>query len=218
MPSFEGFGAASCSFFRGLEQSNTHEYFAQHQAEWQSAVEQPLLLLLEELAPKFGVGSKLFRPKRNPRYGAAGGPYKLMTYGVVGARSGSAIGSYVELSSRGLYAAAGYYEMTQEQLLRFRDARAEPSAGDALERTIANAVQRGLSVCGALRAAPGTKADAPRRPLRRSSLLAGARLAADVPELFQRAALDFVADTWQGAAPLGAWLDEHVGSNNPPKE
>ncbi|MGZ6695147.1 MAG: hypothetical protein ACXVFL_05820, partial [Solirubrobacteraceae bacterium] len=46
--------------------------------------------------------------------------------------------------------------------------------------------------------------------LRRKALIAGRRLPGD-GGIGREAALAHAGDTWRAAAPLTAWLDEHVG-------
>jgi len=143
---FAGFGPEAVGFFRGLEQNNTREYFTAHRALYEAAVKAPFQWLLRELASSLGASSKLFRQERDSRFSRDKSPYKVKTYGVVGARPGSATAHYVELSAAGLFAASGYYDMAPDQLASYRSAVADDSVVGALNpfslaRRIADRVQ-----------------------------------------------------------------------------
>jgi hypothetical protein len=82
-----------------------------------------------------------------------------------------------------------------------------------VEAAVTEARDAGLEVVGeALRTAPrGYPRDHPRiELLRRRALIAGRRLAG-AGGIGRDAALEHVAGSWRAAAPLNAWLDEHVG-------
>ena len=212
---FAGFGAEAVEFFRGLEADNSREYFEAHRVVWEAAVRAPMGALLAELAPRFGGKFRVFRQERRARFSRDRSPYKLKTYGVVAPRAGSGAALYVEVSSAGLFAASGYYELAPDQLARYRAAVADETRGVELEQLLQDAVARGLSVSGAVAGAPrGTAKNHPRLALlRHHSLLYGARLGAEEPALGERAALEFVSDTWKRGARVTAWLDENVGAS-----
>lgn len=215
---FVGFGREALGFLRDLQQNNTREYFEANRSLYDAAIKAPLKALLKELALGFATSFKLFRQERDVRFSRDKSPYKLKTYGVVGSRPGSATAHYVELAATGLFAASGYYDMQPDQLARYRTAVADDALGPELERLLKLAVTEGLEVSGAQGGAPrGTPPAHPRRELLRyRSLLYGARLAADAPELYERAALGFVTRTWERGAGVSAWLDRHVGKSSLP--
>lgn len=214
---FAGFGSEAIGFFRGLEADNSHEYFEAHKEVWDAAVRRPMSALLLVLAPKFGGKFRIFRQERRLRFSRDRSPYKLKTYGVIGGRAGSAAALYVEVSSKGLFAASGYYELAPDQLTRYRAAVADEARGVQLEQLLKDAVAQGLSVSGTVAGAPrGTAKNHPRLALlRQHSLLCGARLGAEDPALGERAALEFVNNTWNSGASITAWLDDNVGPSAP---
>jgi hypothetical protein len=88
--------------------------------------------------------------------------------------------------------------------------------GRALAEEVAAAREAGLEVVGqTLRTAPrGYPRDHPRiELLRHKALIAGRRLPGTAG-IGRQAALDHVAGTWRTAAPLNAWLDQHVGAQS----
>jgi uncharacterized protein (DUF2461 family) len=128
---------------------------------------------------------------------------------------------YAELSARGLYAGTGYYRLASDQLARFRAAVADDGLGPGLAAAAAAAEAAGLELAGEqLRSAPrGYPRDHPRiELLRRKALFAGSRVSPGARGIGRAAALEHLAGTWRGAAPLNAWLDEHVGASALPPE
>lgn len=218
---FGGFGPRAIEFFQGLEEDNSKAYFEVHRGIWEEQVKRPLEVLLGELAEELGGRPKLFRQNRDVRFAKDKSPYKITTYGVLLDRPGSAAGLYAELSSQGLYAGGGYYDMAPDQLPRFRAAVAAAPAGDNLAKVVAGLGRRQLTVAGAALAGMprGYAKDHPRAVLlKHTTLVAGALLPADDPRLTKRAALKFVARTWAHLEPLSRWLDQHVGPSTIPPE
>lgn len=211
---FVGFGSEALGFFRGLEADNSHEYFEAHKEVWDAAVRRQMGALLAELAPEFGGKFRVFRQERRLRFSRDRSPYKLKTYGVIAGRAGSGAAFYAEVSSAGLFAASGYYELAPAQLNRYRAAVADETRGGELEQLLKEAVAQGLSVSGTVAGAPrGTAKNHPRLALlRQHSLLYGARLSAEDPALGKRDALEFVNKTWSSGANITTWLDHNVGA------
>jgi uncharacterized protein (TIGR02453 family) len=203
---FEGFGPEAVAWFEGLERDNSRAYFHATRPTYEEQVREPLEDLLDELAGEIGGEVKVFRQHRDVRFSKDKSPYKTRTYGVI--HTGAAL--YVEVSARGLFAAAGYWRMAPEQLERYRAAVLDDAAGEALSAAVASSP---LEVFGPeLKTAPrGYPRDHPRVALlRHKSLIAGSRMPPG-PDLRTRAALDQVAGTWKNARPITAWLDQHVG-------
>jgi hypothetical protein len=93
-------------------------------------------------------------------------------------------------------------------------------AGAALAEATAAAQAAGLELSGeSLRTAPrGYPREHERiELLRRKSLVAGAALPGE-GGISRDAALAHVAGAWRAAAPVNAWLDEHVGPSTLPRE
>jgi uncharacterized protein (TIGR02453 family) len=205
MSQFRGFPREAFEWFAGLERDNSPAYFTATRELYERAVRGGLEAMLEELAEEFGGPVKVFRQQRDLRFSPDRSPYKTRTYGLVGGRL------YAQISASGLYAGTGYHQMTPDQLGRYRAAVADDRAGPALADAVAHS---GLEIAGeVLRTAPrGYPRDHPRiELLRRKALIAGRPLAAGdgIP---RDAALAHVAGAWRAAAPLNAWLDEHVGA------
>lgn len=218
---FTGFGPAAIEFFEGLEADNSKAYFEAHRDIWEVQVQAPLLSLLSELASQLGGRPKLFRQNRDVRFAKDKSPYKITTYGVLLDRPGSAAGLYAEVSSQGLYAGGGYYDMAPDQLPRFRAAVAAAAAGADLAKVVAGLGRKRLTVAGAALAGMprGYAKDHPRAVLlKHTTLVAGALLPGDDPKFTGRAAMKFVALTWERLEPLSRWLDQHVGASTIPPE
>jgi hypothetical protein len=82
----------------------------------------PMTELTEELAAEFGE-PKIFRPYRDVRFSADKTPYKTHIGAVVGGTG------YLQLSAEGLAAGAGMWQMSPEQLARYRAAVADDRPG-----------------------------------------------------------------------------------------
>lgn len=218
---FSGFGPGAIEFFEGLEADNSKAYFEAHREIWEAQVKAPLLLLLSELGAQLGGRPKLFRQNRDVRFAKDKSPYKITTYGVLFDRPGTAAGLYAEVSSHGLYAGGGYYDMAPDQLPRFRAAVAAAPAGAELAKVVAGLGRKHLTVAGAALAGMprGYSKDHPRAVLlKHTTLVAGALLPGDDPKFTGRAAMKFVAQTWERLEPLSRWLDRHVGASTIPPE
>jgi uncharacterized protein (TIGR02453 family) len=218
MEGFRGFGPGVFDWFAGLERDNSREYFAATRETYENDVRGGLEALLDELAADLGGEVKVFRQQRDLRFTPDKSPYKTRTYGIVHSVPAARAGLYAELSAHGLYAGTGYYQLARDQLERFRAAVADDTSGPGLERATAAAEAAGLELAGeSLRTAPrGFPRDHPRIVLlRRKWLIAGRRM---TPEggIDRDAALEQLAGTWRAAAPVNAWLDEHVGPSTLP--
>jgi uncharacterized protein (TIGR02453 family) len=211
---FSGFPPEVFEWFAGLERDNSKAYFTATRDRYETDVRGGLQAMLDELSQAFGGEVKLFRQQRNLRFAPdRSAPYKTRTYGLLYGVPGVAAGLYAQLSSSGLYAGTGYHQLARDQLERFRAAVADERTGPELAAATAAAQVAGLDVVGeSLRTAPrGYPRDHPRiELLRRKALIAG-RALPGTTGIGRDEALDHVASTWRAAAPLNAWLDEHVG-------
>ena len=215
---FPGFAPEVFEWFAGLERDNSRAYFTATRERYEAEVRGGLEAMLDELSEAFGGEVRMFRQHRDLRFTPDKSPYKTRTYGVL---QGAQAAYYAELSASGLYAGTGYHQLARDQLERFRGAVADDRTGPDLAAVAAAVQEAGLELAGAsLRTAPrGHPRDHPRiELLRRRALFAGRRLAG-AGGIGRDAALAHVAGTWRAAAPLNAWLDEHVGSSTlPPDE
>jgi uncharacterized protein (TIGR02453 family) len=172
------------------------------------------------LAEDLGGRVKLFRQHRDTRFSRDKSPYKTTTYGVIADRAAGEASLYAQLSSGGLFAGTGYYQLAADQLVRFREAILDDDAGPELERILDTVRTAGLETWGAsLKTAPrGFPRDHPRITLLRHKLLiAGRRLEpCGRSGLTRDATLQFTRDTWAACTPMTAWLDRHVGVSELP--
>ena len=218
-PSFAGLPREAFGWFAELEDNNSKPWFTAHRDTYDDAVRGPLEALLEELADEHGGEVKLFRQHRDVRFSADKSPYKTTTYGVIARRPDSLAALYLQLSSAGMFAGTGYYQMAADQLTRFRDAVADDATGPELDRAVAATHGAGVETFGeALKVAPrGYPRDHPRAHLlRHKSLIAGRRLTPGAKGITRDAALTHARTTWATCAPLNAWLDAHVGASEIP--
>ncbi len=120
----------------------------------------------------------------------------------------------MQISAQGLFAASGIYLMTRDQLQRFYAAIDDKTTGKRLETLVAEARSAGLDVGGsALKIGPrGYAKDHPRiELLRHKSLTVSQTFGPDENWIFTPSALARVVALWRAAAPINAWLAEHVG-------
>jgi uncharacterized protein (TIGR02453 family) len=206
---FGGWPVEAIEFFEGLEADNSKAYWTDHKPIYDRCVKAPMDELLAELAPVFGPG-KVFRPYRDTRFSKGKEPYKT----TIAARVASA--GYVQLSSGGLGAGSGTWHMAPDQLQRYRAAVADDRSGQALEDLLAELDRGGISTASheELRTAPrGYPKDHPRIGLLRRKGLACWQ---DWPVgawLGTKKAKDRIVSVLTAAAPLNAWLADHVGDS-----
>jgi uncharacterized protein (TIGR02453 family) len=215
---FEGFTPAVRKWFQGLEANNSRDYFQVHRDFYEESIRDQMEALLDELSERFEGEVKMFRQHRDLRFSADKSPYKTQTYGVIRHCPDAPHGLFASISARGLVAGGGYYRMARDQLDRYRDAVVDDGDGPELENAIARARKAGLDLWGeSLATAPrGYPKDHHRiELLRRKSVALGATL--EFGSGIGRAeGMRFVTKTWNAAAPVTAWLDEHVGASTLP--
>lgn len=202
---FTGFGEDAVEFYDGLLADNSKAYWTDRKAVWEKHVRDPMEALLADLEPEFGPG-KIFRPYRDVRFAKDKRPYKT----ACGATAGP---FYVQVSAEGLMAAGGYYQMSPDQVARFRTAVDDDRRGEDLAARLAALEKAGLTIAGErLKSRPrGFDADHPRLDLLRyKSLYAWRRWPPD-DVLHEPDARDRVAATWRTLRPLQEWLADHVG-------
>jgi uncharacterized protein (TIGR02453 family) len=212
---FEGFGPRVRKWFEGLEADNSKAYFTAHRDFFESEIRDQMDALLTELSEQFGGEVKLFRQNRDIRFSPDKSPYKTNTYGVLRGADVAGEGLYASISARGLVAGSGFHVMARNQLDRFRDAVAEHGHGTELGGLVGQAERAGLEIWGeSLATAPrGYPKDHEQIVLlRRKSLSLGSTLKFG-RGISRTEGLRFVTKTWRAAAPVTAWLDEHVGSS-----
>jgi uncharacterized protein (TIGR02453 family) len=203
---FSGWPEEALDFFEGLAADNSKAYWTAHKAIYEEKILGPMTELTEELAAEFGE-PKIFRPYRDVRFSADKSPYKTHIGAVI------AGAGYVQLSAEGLGAGAGMWQMSPEQLTRYREAVASDGLGAELEDIIATLEKADITVHGhgALKSAPrGYPADHPRVALLRYKGLTSWRQWPVAPWLETASAKDHLVSFFRTSMPLRSWLTAYV--------
>ena len=203
---FNGWPEEALDFYDGLAADNTKTFWNANKAVYTDKILAPMTELTEELAPEFGE-PKIFRPYRDIRFSKDKTPYKTHIGVVVG---GSC---YVQLSAEGLGVGAGMWEMSPEQLARYREAVASDLFGPEIERIAAGLEQDDITVHGhgVLKSAPrGYPADHPRIALLRYKGLTAWQEWPAGAWLESAQAKVRVVDFFRTTMPLRTWLHDHV--------
>lgn len=216
--SFAGFTPDTFAFFAELEVNNTKAWWEVNKARYEASVRAPLLALLEEIAPEFGV-AKVYRPYRDTRFSLDKTPYKDRAAAAV-FTTGST-GVYLEISARGLYLGGGYWMPGKDQIDRFRSLIDDVRYFGDLEATVEEMAEAGFALYqeGALKTAPrGFTPDHPRIHLLRLKHMVVERLEVPAEWMYQTSAAQMVANHWRKVMIWNEWLVENLGpSTEPPK-
>ena len=211
MATFKGWPAEALEFFDGLEEENTKAYWQRHKQDYETLVRAPMEELLADLEPKWGEG-RIFRPYRDVRFSKDKTPYKTHIGAMVG-------DGYVQLSSKGLAAGSGMWEMAPDQLERYRKAVGDDTTGAKLAKVVAAAREAGLDVSGhgELKTAPrGFPSDHPRIDLLRYKGLVTWREWPVAAWLGTRRAEERLVEFFAQSKPMNKWLDANVGPSTAP--
>ncbi|HEX2820369.1 MAG TPA: DUF2461 domain-containing protein [Streptosporangiaceae bacterium] len=203
---FSGWPEEALDFYDGLAADNTKVYWTEHKAIYAEKILGPMTELTEELAAEFGE-PKIFRPYRDVRFSPDKTPYKTHIGAVVGGTR------YVQLSAEGLAAGAGLWQLSPEQLARYRAAVAGDRLGAELEDIIAAIEKAGHTVHGhgVLKSAPrGYPPDHPRIGLLRYKGLTAWRQWPVEPWLETASAKDRLVSFFRTGLPLTTWLTDHA--------
>ena len=203
---FSGWPEEALEFYDGLAADNSKCYWTEHKAVYTDKILRPMTELTEELAAEFGEPT-IFRPYRDVRFSLDKSPYKTHCGAVIGGTG------YVQLSAEGLGAGAGMWQMSPEQLARYREAVASDDAGTELEKVIAEIEKAGITIHGhgALKSAPrGYPADHPRIALLRYKGLTAWRQWPVEPWLETASAKDRLVSFFRTTQPLCSWLTAHA--------
>ncbi|HXY71123.1 MAG TPA: DUF2461 domain-containing protein [Actinomycetota bacterium] len=213
MATFRGWPAEALEFFDGLEEENTKAYWQRHKQDYETLVRAPMEALLADLEPKWGEG-RIFRPYRDVRFSKDKSPYKTHIGAMVG-------DGYVQLSSKGLAAGSGMWEMAPDQLDRYRKAVGDDKTGKKLAQVVSTARDAGLDVAGRgeLKTAPrGFPSDHPRIDLLRYKGLVTWREWPVASWLGTRRTEERLVEFFTLSKPMNTWLDANVGpSTEPPR-
>jgi len=202
---FRGWRTEALEFFEGLEADNSKAYWQAHKAIYEREVRAPMEELLAELEPTCGDG-KIFRPYRDVRFSADKTPYKTNIAATIGAR-------YVQLNADAFGVGCGRWEMSSEELQRYREAVDDDRAGAELTAVVAAATAAGLEISGheVLKTAPrGYPKDHPRIELLRYKGLIAWREWPVGPWLSTKRVKDRVVEFFAASEPLEAWLRTNV--------
>ncbi len=156
------FSPATLTFLRGLQRHNDRAWFEAHRAEYETAVQQPMRELIEEmdvrlarLAPEIIGDPKrsMFRIYRDIRFSADKSPYKTHAscwfYHRDGTRAvgreaggGGGAGFYFQIAPQDSFSGGGMWMPPREALLKLREAIAEDSKQFARIATDPRSVRR----------------------------------------------------------------------------
>jgi uncharacterized protein (TIGR02453 family) len=210
---FRGWKVEALEFFEGLEAENTKAYWQRNKHVYDGIVRAPMEELLAELEPDWGPG-RIFRPYRDVRFSKDKSPYKT----AIGATVER--GGYIQLSARGLAVGSGMWEMSPDQLDRYRRAVDRDDSGGELVGIVEDGKRAGLEISGheQLKTAPrGYPKDHPRVELLRSKGLISWREWPAAAWLGTPKAKDRIVGVLEASRPLVDWLHEHVGQATMPQ-
>ncbi len=202
---FRGWRAEAVEFFEGLEADNSKAYWQANKDVYEREVRMPMEELLAELQADFGDG-KIFRPYRDVRFSADKSPYKTNIAATIGGR-------YIQLNADAFGVGCGRWEMSSEDLERYREAVDDARTGAELTKLVAAAGKAGLDISGheVLKTAPrGYPKDHPRIELLRYKGLIAWREWPVGAWLGTKRAKDRVIAFFEASEPLDAWLTRNV--------
>ena len=208
---FKGWSDEALDFFEGLEADNSKAYWQANKPNYESAVREPMELLVAELEPKLGPG-KIFRPYRDVRFSKNKAPYKENVAAIIGS-------SYIQLSSAGLAVGGGMWELESDQLQRYREAVDDDTTGKKLASLVKKAEESGLLVIshGELKTAPrGYAKDHPRIRLLRYKGIATWQEWPPAKWLGTAKAKEHITDSLRKGRPIATWLEANVGPSTLP--
>jgi uncharacterized protein (TIGR02453 family) len=209
MATFQGIPTAAFSFYAELEENNNRDWWLEHKSTYDTAVKEPLTLLLSELEPEFGP-AKIFRPNRDIRFSQDKSPYKT-AQGAFAARQ-EGVGFYLQVSADGLLIGGGYHSHTPAQLARFRAAADASASGAALQDIVDAAARAGFNIEGErLKTVPrGFDKDHPRAELLKHKSLSAGMEVGEPAWVSTPAAREEIAGRWRQLRPLVEWVGRHA--------
>jgi uncharacterized protein (TIGR02453 family) len=205
---FRGWSEACQRFFIGLELDNSKRYFDANREVYEAEVKGPMVALMDSLAADYGEG-KVFRANRDIRFSKDKSPYKTNIAATAGM---GGRGGYISLDARGLTVAAGRYELTPQQLNKYRKKVAAEATGAPLAAIVAKLEKAGYGIGGeALKRVPaGLPQDHPRARLLRHKILYIYRSFGLQPWLGTPAARKHIVKVFSDAQPLNEWLKRNA--------
>jgi uncharacterized protein (TIGR02453 family) len=201
---FRGWPEEFQPFFIGLELDNSKRYFEANRKTYEAAVKGPMVALVESLAGEYGEG-KVFRANRDIRFSKDKSPYKTNIAATAGMNGH---GGYISLDARGFTVAAGRYELTPQQLTKYRKRVAADATGAQLAAIVARLEKAGYGIGGeALKRVPaGLPQDHERARFLRHKILYIYKNFGLQPWLGSSTARKHVVKVFADAKPLNDWL------------
>ena len=141
---FRGWPEDFQRFFIGLELDNSKKYFEANRSFYEESVKGPMLALISSLEPDYGEG-KVFRVNRDIRFSKDKSPYKTNIAASIGMGEK---GGYLSLDARGFTVATGRYEMSPEDVARFRKKVAADTTGSQLDAIVKKLRRSGYDLGG----------------------------------------------------------------------
>ncbi len=205
---FKGWPEDFQRFFIGLELDNSKRYFEANRKTYEESVKGPMVALLASLEEDFGPG-KVFRANRDIRFSKDKSPYKTNIAAEIGMGDR---GGYLSLDARSFTVATGRYEMSPEDIARFRKKAAADPTGSQLAAIVGKLKKSGYQLGGEeLKRVPAPwPQDHPRADLlRRKSLYVWKNFGLQ-PWLGSGSARKYVIKMWSDAEPLNAWFKKNL--------
>ncbi len=205
---FRGWPEDFQRFFIGLELDNSKQYFEANRKTYEESVKAPMLALISSLEADFGEG-KVFRINRDIRFSKDKSPYKTNIAGTVGMGHK---GGYLSLDARGFMVATGRYEMSPEDIAKFRKKVAAEATGEQLAGIVKKLRKSGYELGGEeLKRVPSPwQQDHPRAELlRRKSLYVYKNFGLQ-PWLGSTACRKQVVKVLNDAQPLNGWFAKNL--------
>jgi len=208
MATFKGWPEDFQRFFIGLQLDNSKKYFEANRRTYEDSVKGPMVALLESLEPDFGTG-KVFRANRDIRFSKDKSPYKTNIAADVGMGSK---GGYLSLDARGFTVATGRYEMSPEEIARFRKKVAADASGTQLAGIVTRLKKSGYDIGGEelKRVPPPWPQEHPRAELLRHKSLYVWKNYGLQPWLGSASARRYVVKMWTDAQPLNDWFKKNL--------
>jgi uncharacterized protein (TIGR02453 family) len=205
---FRGWPEDFQRFFIGLELDNSKRYFDSNRKLYEEAVRSPMVALVASLEDEFGP-LRVFRINRDIRFSKDKSPYKT---NIAAYSQSGGTGGYISLDARGLTVASGRYEVTPEQLVKYREKVAADRTGAPLADVVTKLEKAGYKRGGEeLKRVPaGWPQDHPRGHLLRHKRLYIYKDFGLQPWLGSAAARKYVVKVWTDAQPMNDWLKKHL--------
>lgn len=203
---FSGFPSDTFKFFRDLAKHNDRDWFQPRKAQFERVCLEPFKALTVALDPPLGA-SKISRIYRDIRFSKDKSPYHTHLSTIVR-------GTYLWLSTKGLYIGNGIYMPDGPVLRKLRAAIDTDASGKALADLVRTLRKKGYEVVSheTVSSTPrGYDADHPRLELlKMKDIHAGTTL--EPAELSTAKAVAAVQKASADVAPLAEWLRRHVGA------